>query len=81
MALPELPKLMTRGSIPSPAPNHPAKPLKCLAFRGLCFWGRKGVEEVSRRIQRYMLRSRKPSLDWPHQAVADQLLLNALLLS
>lgn len=24
---------------PSPAPEHPAKPLKCLAFRGLCFLG------------------------------------------
>lgn len=33
---------------PSPAPEHPADPLKCLAFRGFCFSRvGKGVEKVS----------------------------------
>jgi hypothetical protein len=45
---------------PSPAPEHLAKPLKCLAFRGLGFFG---AEKVSKKCRMHTVTHQHHSQD------------------
>jgi len=42
-------RVSDRVLFPSPAPEHPAEPLKCLAFRGFCFFGAGKVSKKCRK--------------------------------